>query len=90
MAFALSPRRTFAALAAAAVICVALAPSGASAKDRHGRNAGLFAGGVLLGGIVAAPAHDREDDFERRRRTEKRWAYDAYGEVYVSRLRVCD
>lgn len=84
-------RKALAALAIAAVVGVALSPAAASAKGwghhHGGYGAAAFAGGLIVGAIVADAAADYDAPACW---TEKRVRYGAYGERYVTRVRVCD
>ncbi len=85
-------RKALSALAVAAVVGVALAPGAASAKGGHrhgGYGAAAVAGGLILGAIAANAAYADSYD-EPSCWTEKRVRYGAYGERYVTRVRVCD
>lgn len=93
-------RKTVAALLAAATLGVAAAPSEANAggwkgKHHHGHGHGhgygygaaALGGGLLLGAIIASngrSGYARECWIERRKRV------DAYGYVYVGKVRICD
>lgn len=86
-------RKALSAVVLAAVVGAALSPVSAFARDRHhhGRNAALFGGGVVLGALLATGAAASEAEVvERDCWIEKRRSYDAYGDVYVRRVRVCD
>ncbi|MDR4307907.1 hypothetical protein IHQ68_14895 [Chelatococcus sambhunathii] len=80
------------ALSALAVVGVALSPAAASAKGwghHHGGYGAAVAGGLILGAIVADAAYADSYDAPACW-TEKRVRYGAYGERYVTRVRVCD
>ncbi len=87
-------RKALSALVVAAVVGVALAPATAFAKGGHGHGgryvygAAALAGGLILG-AVAASAADYDDDAPACW-TEKRVRFDAYGDRYVQKVRVCD
>ncbi|MFC3691427.1 hypothetical protein [Chenggangzhangella methanolivorans] len=86
-------RKAAAALLAAAVMASAVAPA---AQARSVRNAAFIAGGVagglLLGALAAgsADAYERGVSYERDCWLEKRKRYDAYGDAYFVKVRVCD
>lgn len=94
-------RNTVAALLAAATLGVAAAPSAANAggwKNHHhgghgwghrgyGYGAAALGGGLLLGALIASnsrTAYVRDCWFERVKRVN------AYGDIVVRRVRVCD
>ena len=86
-------RKALSALTVAAVIGVAMTPMSASAKNwkHHGHGgygAAAFAGGLLLGAIVANSADART--VERECWTERRKSYDGFGGVYIRKIRGCD
>lgn len=92
--FASTARKATAALLAAAVVGAAFSP--AVAEARSGRTAAYVAGGVagglLLGAIAAnaGPAYESGVAYERDCWLEKRKRYDAYGDPYFVKVRVCD
>lgn len=86
-------RKIVAGLLTSAVLAGAFAPSAAFAGNGHrwGYAAAGLGGGLLIGALAAQPRYvEREVVYDRRCWTERRRVYDAYGDAYVRRVRVCD
>lgn len=89
-------RKALSALVVAATVAVALSPASAFAKGGHGHGgrghygygAAALAGGLILGAI-AASANDYDEEAPNCW-VEKRTRVNAYGDVFVQKVRVCD
>lgn len=90
----LSPKNTLVAALAVSTLGLAAAPANAGGWHGHHRHHGFgygaaaLGGGLLLGAIIADSNRGRY--YARDCWIEKRKRYDAYGDRYYVRVRVCD
>jgi tartrate dehydratase alpha subunit/fumarate hydratase class I-like protein len=93
-AFASKARKIVAGLLTASALAAVLAPTAASAHDHHrfGYGAAGFGGGLLVGALIASQPRYVESEvvYAPRCWTERRRVYDAFGNWYRQRVRICD